>query len=325
MVRAKIGLRRVPNDRSFLDRLPEGCVTIGLDGVLSSRSMRARSARVPGEGMDGFRWRLLDRWSQRWWPQGIAVGNHGGVPIALVSWYAQPKRERAGAARISIIDLSIIKRPRYWHVLLVEARPTPSGTVFDPVPIHAGGIVWAGDRLLAAATFGGIREFRLADILRLPGRTLEPGHSYALPQAAAYAPPPGDQRRLRFSFLGAETGDGDDSRLVAGEYDTGHGGRLARVRLTATGAAIEQVTVPGIPAMQGTALHSGVWFVSSSQGRAAGDLWMGTRGNIRRERALPPGPEDLAVWPERGELWSVTEWPGKRWVVRQALPAQRLT
>jgi hypothetical protein len=312
----------VPADRTLLDRLPKGCVLVGLDGVLSSRPMRARPARVPGDRVDGFRWRFRDRRSQRWWPQGIAVGDHAGVPIALVSWYAQPKRERGAAARISIINLSDPKRPRYWHVLLVEARLTPSGTVFDPVAVHAGGIAWAGDRLLVAATFGGIREFRLADILRLPNRALEPGHLHALPQAAAYTPPSGDQRRLRFSFLGAETGDAaaDDSRFVAGEYDAGHGGRLARVRLTSTGASVEQVTVPGISGMQGTALHAGVWFVSSSRGTADGDLWVGKRGNIRRERGLPPGPEDLAVWPERNELWSVTEWPGKRWVFRQALP-----
>jgi hypothetical protein len=29
---------------------------------------------------------------------------------------------------------------------------------------------------------------------------------------------------------------------------------------------------------------------------------------------LPTGPEDVTWWPQRGELWSLTEWPGRRWV-----------
>jgi hypothetical protein len=224
---------------------------------------------------------------------------------------------------VTVVDLRDLRRPKYWHVLLVEPRATPAGAIFDPVVIHAGGIALTGDRLLVAATFGGIREFRLANILRLPARSRLLGHSHVLPQTAAYSPADGDDHRLRYSFLSLETGEREPSdvvRLVAGEYDTAQDGRLARVELTESGAVSRQEIVPGISGMQGAALHRGTWFVSSSRGTEPGELWVGTPAGFRREGPLPPGPEDLAVWPERNQVWSVTEWPGKRWVFWRELP-----
>jgi hypothetical protein len=184
---------------------------------------------------------------------------------------------------------------RYTHFALVE------GANLDPVRVHAGGIVWSGDRLLVAATHGGIREFHLSGILR-GGRG-----RYVLPQVGTLDP----AEKFRYSFLA----EGSDD-LVAGEYAKDEGGRLARLTLTSGTVAVRDVHSPGIPEMQGAVLIDGQWAVSSSRGdRRNGDLWTGSEGAlVKHEAALPPGPEDLAWWPERGQLWGATEHPGQRFV-----------
>lgn len=324
MARAPIELRRIANDPALLDRASQGSAVVGLGGLLAARPLHARESDIPEQGMSGFRWRFRDTRSQRWWPQGIALGSSHGVPFAVVSWYRQPRRGRGAGSRITVIDLRDLRRPNYWHVLLVEPRATSAGAVFEPVVVHAGGIAVAGERLFVAATFGGIREFRLSNILRSPARSRLLGHGHVLPQIAAYSPAAAD-RGLRFSFLSLETGERelpDVVRLVAGEYDTGQGGRLARIELTERRATAQEELVPGIAGMQGAALHRGTWFVSSSHGTEPGDLWTGTPADFRRVGPLPPGPEDLAVWPERNQLWSLTEWPGKRWVFWRELPRE---
>lgn len=194
--------------------------------------------------------------------------------------------------RITVVDLDSL---RYHHVLLV------AGGDLAPVSVHAGGIVWSGDRLLVAATFGGIREFRLSGILRTSrGRFL-------LPQTAHLSP----AEKFRYSFLA----DGTDG-MVAGEYAKDDGGRLARLALSDDAVSVTDIHTPGVPEMQGAVFVDGKWAISSSRGdRQNGDLWVGEQGALARyEGALPPGPEDLAWSAERAQLWGVTEHPGRRWV-----------
>jgi hypothetical protein len=306
---------------------PSGFVRVGLGGALAEHGRRLRSAGPPGSGVaGGYRWRIRDQWSNTWWPQGIAVGEYRGAPLAIVSWYARPRRGRELGSRLSIIDLSEPAHPAYRHVLLVSARESDAGTVFDPVAAHAGGIAWAGDRLLVAATFDGIREFRLSDVLRTerssPG---SPGHALVLPQHAHFRPvDPGAPGRMRYSFLtvgpGAAPRSDDAIQLVAGEYRRDDAGRVARVELDGQRGSVIETHVPEVARMQGVAMVGDTWYLSSSNGAGAGDLWVGPiDGLVRRTGILPPGPEALAHWPERGELWSVSEIPRKRWIYRMAL------
>jgi hypothetical protein len=60
----------------------------------------------------------------------------------------------------------------------------------------------------------------------------------------------------------------------------------------------------------------GTWFVTTSDGQLRrGSVWVGEPGRLReRRRVLPVGPEDIAYWPQRDELWSVSEYPGARYV-----------
>lgn len=333
MTGTPLELRATLADRSLLSGLP-GFSVAGLAGVLGG-GYRARAAAVPGSAVSfGYRWRLADEWTGTWWPQGIAVGEHDGVPLALVSWYAQPRHGVEMGSRISVVDLRDPKRPSYRHVLLVSARRAGGATVLDPVLAHAGGIAWTGDRLLVAATFKGIREFRLGDILRSSSRRARPfGYEYVLPEFAHHMPVgtpatgAASVDRMRYSFLTVETGDTGDTgdtvspreselSLVVGEYSRDDGHRLARLRMAADRSLVSETHLPGISQMQGVALHNGAWYVSASRGEThGGDLWSGPVDALhRREGALPPGPEALAVWPARNELWSVSEVRGKRWI-----------
>ena len=316
-------LRGTFTDPSLAGDDVAGARRIGLAGLLGTRGHRARRARVPGgAAVAGFRWRLVDVFSQTWWPQGIAVGSHGGDPVVITSWFAQPKRGREMGSRVSVVDLRDPRRPRYHHVLLVAPRATAGGTVFDPVVVHAGGIVWSGDRLLVAATGGGFREFRLSGILSLPKRGLLRrgsgpfGYRHVLPEFGSFAPEE-NAKKLRYSFIALENDDDPhELRLVSGEYSKKGEPRLARSRVVGDRVAVDETHVPGIAEMQGVVLADDTWFVNASRGdKLGGDLWVGAPGAMtRHEHVLPPGPEDLAYWPERRQLWSVTEFPGKRWV-----------
>jgi hypothetical protein len=235
------------------------------------------------------RWSGFDRWTQAWWPQGIAVGSADGIPVALVSWFS--KRSAAGP-RLTILNLDSL---RYSHVALVEADG------ITPVPVHAGGIVWSGDRLLVAATHEGVREFRLSGIVSNGRR------GFILPQTGMLD----RAEKFRYSFL-AEGTEG----IVAGEFATDLTGRLGRLDFTGGGVSVGGIHAPGVPEMQGAILIDGIWVVSSSRGdRRNGDLWVGAEGSlVKHAGALPPGPEDLAWWPERRQVWGASEHPGQRWI-----------
>jgi hypothetical protein len=255
-----------------------------------------------------------------------------------VSWYAQPRRGVSMGARVSVVDLRDPAHPRYHHVLLVSPRAGGDRVAFDPVAVHAGGLAWSGDRLFVAATFAGILEFRVSDILAVATRTsrsVSPfGYRHVLPLHARHRPiDPRAGGRMRYSFLSLETesdtgaGTGTDStgarddgaetvRLVAGEYGPDDRLRLARLSIVPDGGVVDDTHTPGIAHMQGAALHDGSWFVSASRGdRANGDLWVGPTGSlVRHAGVLPPGPEDVTIRPGSDEPWSVSEYPGRRWL-----------
>jgi hypothetical protein len=184
---------------------------------------------------------------------------------------------------------------RYHHVSLVE------GSDQLPVSVHAGGIVWSGDRLLVAATLGGIREFRMSGIHRVGQRR------FAMSQVSHLKP----SEKFRYSFL-AEGTDG----IIAGEYATSENGRLAGLVVSDGIVSVRDIHTPTVPMMQGAVRIDDTWAITASRGdRLNGDLWTGTRGSLtKHEGALPPGPEDLAWWADRRQLWGVTEHPGQRWV-----------
>ena len=296
------------------------CATrVGLAGVLADLDRTAQPCEVPGDAATGgFTWDAGDREDRQWWPQGVA--SMRGGKVLLVAWYAKGgPLGLARASRISVVDRSDPAHPRYRHVLL--AAPRPAGGL-GPVRVHAGGIAAVGDLLYVADTLHGVRVFRLGDLLR----DAPAPYGYVLPQALRLRVPLlAGRARLRYSFLFVGDVAGAPS-LVVGEYRRkGADPRLVRYLLDAPtglpafgadGRCVPvEVHAHQPPRMQGVAVDGGTWFVSASAGEGnPGDLHVGAPGRFRRHRGvLPTGPEDLDT-SRPGELWSATEWPGRRWV-----------
>ncbi|HWH27249.1 MAG TPA: hypothetical protein VNT53_11475 [Pseudolysinimonas sp.] len=302
---------------------------VGLSGLLAERGQALRRAWVRGRAtVGGYRWRTRDNHDRTWWPQGIDVGSHDGGRVVLVSWYAQPVRGIEQGVRLSVLDLRRPRRARYHHVLLVEPVRDAAGDIrLNPVVVHAGGIAWVEGSVLVADTFGGLREFRLNELLRVSNPVF--GYEFVLPQLRRVRAVEVSEPRMRFSFVSIEHGS-PHPYLVAGEYrNEGVGDRLVRFeldgeyRVIASGAEPDVVHSPGLWRMQGVCVVDGVWYVTTSNGEwTGGDLWSGTpasgtvslaAGTMTRHRhVLPAGPEDLAHDRSTGRLWSLSEWPGRR-------------
>ncbi|WP_370614198.1 hypothetical protein [Mumia sp. Pv 4-285] len=310
--------------------------------LLDDAVLRAQETDVPGRAaVSGFTWEPHDSGTELWYPQGVttsadATGSGAagtsGRNVVVVSWYAHEGALRNGA-RLTFVDLDTL---HYRHVLLVRARRTPWGVCILPVPIHAGGIAWYGPYLYVAATRAGVYVFRVEDLLELPPRRRKGvagrlGYDMVLPVHHRLTSRGRDAgSRVRYSFLSLAHGLPDTDSppaLVAGEYGgVGKTQRLWRYALDpethlprrgADGHATPDELHPDqSPRMQGATVLDGTWYVTTSQGRGnAGDLLVGEPGAFRRhKRVLPTGCEDIAAWPQRRQLWSVTEWPWMRWV-----------
>ncbi len=317
----------------LVDRLGRRLQRVPLDDVLADADRVAEPCPAPAPAAGpGFTWDRADRDDTSWWPQGVASLRSGAV--LLVSWYGRRRRAgRTPGVRISVVDRTQPDHPRYRHVLLVEPRRRLGVPTVGRVRVHAGGIAVHGGLLLVADTVFGVRVFRLADLMRAPGRPPAGGpdvHGYdhVLPQLMAYRVPLRSAvRGLRHSFLsvGAVAGR---LELVVGEYRRNGDAapRLVRYPVDpATGLLAADHRGRVVPLavhedqprrMQGVAVHGSTWFVSASAGpEAGGDLHVGAPGAwTRHRRVLPSGPEDLD-WARPGEeLWCVSEWPGRRWV-----------
>lgn len=328
----------------------DGGGRVGVSGVLGDLNRTASVVRVPASAARwGFGWDEQDARTERWWPQGITTSadrgedeEYDGRPVVCTSWYSKTVAGVNKGSRITFVDLTDSGRLRYRHVLLVEARlpDAADGPVeVRPVNVHAGGLVWHGDHLHVAGTARGISTFHLDDILRVPAD--EPadggsvlgvgqgwyGYRYVLPVRFTYDGFADDgHETMRYSFLSLDR-SGPEPRLVAGEY--ARGGRTTRLvdfaidpetsllRLSQEGHARPlSLAGDGVEGMQGAAVVGGTWFVTTSAGtRWRGSLYVGRPGAFRRHRwVLPVGVEDLAYWPSRDELWSLSEYPRRRYV-----------
>ena len=131
---------------------------------------------------------------------------------------------------------------------------------------------------------------------------------------------------MRYSFLSLDRGT-QPPQLVAGEYGVSEmTRRLVRYPLdpeTFHLATHEDGTSRpvwlderGLGHMQGATVVGDTYYVTSSRGRyRLGRMYVGEPGRFRTfPRALPVGPEDISYWPSTDRLWSLTEYPGRRFV-----------
>jgi hypothetical protein len=216
-----------------------------------------------------------------------------------------------------------------WHGPWLYVAATRQGVLAfhldDLVPVAP----WPADRVGRAGTARGERPAGF-------------GHAYALPLRRHLAPPhDAGGPPMRYSFLslarsGARPGprSGEQAALLAGEYDPGGGtrrlvaydlDRSGQLAVDRSGRASSTVVGVGVERMQGAVWlpgagpgwESGRLVVSASNGRyRGGHLWTGPPGDLTKHAGvLPVGPEALTAWPERQQLWTLTEYPGLRFVV----------
>ncbi|MCK5891385.1 hypothetical protein [Aeromicrobium sp.] len=314
---------------------------VGLEDVLARLDRTGAWTDAPGEAAGrAFRWDARDVETSWWYPQGVTARLDPAGPSAkdtsperrvlLTSWYGHGGLGHVLlGSRISVVDLDAEPVPRYGHVRLVQERRVLGVPALRSVPVHAGGLAWYGDHLFVAASGGGLRIFRPADVQRLRSRLRGRGTRHVLPQVGAYeARADAGVRGMVYSFISLERGP-DTDHLVAGEYGRQGSGRHRLLRfpldrstgllkVDAEGVARPVEGADGVPRMQGATIVDGTWFVTASSGEGnPGDLWVGRPGALQRHRSvLPTGPEDLTSWPGTRDLWTLTEWPGRRWVLR---------
>ncbi|UYM06221.1 hypothetical protein [Solicola gregarius] len=330
--------------------------TVGLEAMLGDLNRRARRFRAPGSTVSSsMRWNVHDCLDRRWWPQGVTSSadasvdeTYAGRRVLAVSWYAKARRGVRKGSRISVLDIA---SRAYRHVLLVVPSLDDSGRLrVDPLPVHAGGIVWHGPYLHVAATRRGLFTARLDQLLRVPDRLRTDdrdaigvdgdrlasfGYRYLLPVCSSYAAEYDDGvEPMRYSFASlARTQQGP--RLITGEYGRGAmtrrlvqfriDGSTSAVTADADGAARPELLHDGgVGNMQGATVVDGRWYVTRSRGPwGRGSICVGEPGAlVEHQRALPMGPEDLTYWPSTDLFWTVSEWPGRRWIA--AIPRARL-
>ena len=306
---------------------------VGVPGVLARLNRQASRARVPGLAVDrGFRWNENDQTSDRWWPQGITTSADAsdtedvdGRRLLVTSWYSKLVRGTNLGSRITIVDLDSLE---YRHVLLVVPDRNLRGRVeLKPLLVHAGGLVWCGPYLHVAGTRRGLFSCRVDDIIRVRDREDAFGYRFVLPVRFGYdAAASEGVHEMRYSFLSLDRGS-SPPQLVAGEYGRGDATRrLVRYHLDPTtfhlAAQDDGRSRPiwlddrGLGHMQGAAVVGDTYYVTSSRGRyRLGHMYVGRPGRFRRfRRALPVGPEDITYWPSTDRFWSLTEYPGRRFV-----------
>lgn len=321
---------------------------VGLPGVLADLNRTATVMTVPGRAARwGFTWNAEDNRSKRWFPQGITTSADQGDPeeiggrlVVCTSWYSRNVGGLNKGARVTFVDITSPAEPRYRHVLLVEPVLTPSGVTVRPVQVHAGGVVWHGDHLYVAGTASGICSFRLDDIMRVPtsgdhsslglsasGEVDSFGYKYFLPVRFRYdAVADHGFELMRYSFLSLDRST-SPHQLVVGEFGRGSmSTRLALYELDHTTSLLRTqedgcarplaLFDDGVRGMQGATVVDGTFYVTTSAGpRGHGSLYVGQPGAFTRHAGvLPIGPEDITYWPSRDELWSLTEFPDRRFV-----------
>ena len=307
---------------------------VGLDDVLDDLDRKGRRSLFRARAIRrAYTFDAADRRDPRWWPQGVTTSADAtdeeeiaGRRIVAVAWYAKalPGDEVNQGSRITFFDLGT---RRYRHVLLVKPVLKDGVADIEPLTVHAGGIVWFGPYLHVAATAKGFHTCRLDDLLRVSDDEVAAyGHRYVLPVRFSYqAETDEGHERLRYSFMSLDKAASPPD-IVAGEYGRGDTTRrLARfpvdpeTLLLATeddGIARPSMLDEGVGQMQGAVVARGSYYVTVSKGpKTFGSVYTGQPGAFKRHRwATPMGPEDIAYWPSTDELWSVSEWPRRRWI-----------
>ncbi|KAK4107806.1 hypothetical protein N656DRAFT_719353 [Canariomyces notabilis] len=284
-----------------------------------------------------------DENTTKWTPQGVTgtwdaldAGTYEGKDGWLVSWYTGSD----DSVRISFVDKS---NDKYRNALLVYPHAADN---FREVPVHSGGIVWYGNTLWVVDTKNGIRVFDMDNIWQVSsgdnvgknadGTYSARGYKYVIPQIRWYKW--SGTKPFRHSYVALDRTTSPDS-LIVGEYQTDSSAvpvRVVRYPLDYTTRTLKAGSdgkttkaswayCLNIDSVQGVVSAKGKFYISSSNGAGKnGDLFAWVPGSTAHKKTgfYPPGPEDLSYDKRNGgRLYTVTEHPGKRYIVPKAISA----
>jgi hypothetical protein len=320
-------------------------------GDLNRQPVVVANSAVPGDppGVSyAFRWENSENSNLSWVPQALSgsadaspTGLVEGRRLVMVASYFDEGVDPAAApkgVRLALVDVTVPTAPAYRFLLLVEPTAGPS---WAPIRIHAGGMAWYGDYLYVADTSKGLRVFDLRrifqadtseNVIGCDATSCKAGlYKYALPQVGAYARA-GACDPARFSFVALDRSSAPP-RLVTGEYcaTTACSGPLAgrvfrfgldpATGLLAGGARTYSTDAyfMGETQVQGAVSTNEKFLLSSSQPAAgAGALFTVTPGASTTHGWID-SPEDVMIDLGQGEIWSLSEANGARYVFSAAL------
>lgn len=324
--------------------LPKATVADVLD---SANRVGSRCYPAMNNLVIAFCWNSDDANTSYWTPQGISTsgdasdtGTVDGRTAILTSWYDSDGTGIDKGVRVTFVDYANTAAPEYRHVLLVEPTGTAAAPSFRPVAVHAGGIAWYGNYLYVADTNYGFRVFDMGHIWKvtatgateLIGRQSNGTYQafnylYAIPQAFRYTQSTTNSAApLRFSTVSVARVLPTHSLAMAEWADDpdASGKRLARFDLSTDGllasdadgiVRADDVQTISQRDIQGTALIGDRYFLSQDDGaNARGNLGVYANGKVTwYNNHLPDGiPEAQSYWPGKDQLWSLTEYRGKR-------------
>lgn len=277
------------------------------------------------------------------WYHNLDKGDDPNDPVGI--GVAAPFDNKG--TRLTFIDITDPSAIEYRHVLLVEACEDEFGNVVmtpmlssDPDKgLHAGGIAYLDGKIYVTDTRRGFRRFDIDDIFEVdldPNRnrlgfeganTWAFGYQYVMVQEGrVFADLPDiDGDKQNYSFVSVDWTDPDHPLLMSGAYDRNNSNDVARVLRWQKPDTLDLSHIlinANIPShLQGAAKLGDVVFTIRS-------------GSVHRthtfrfsDAAFDPdfprtryrthhGPEDMFLNPDfrDGNLWTLTEHPGDRYV-----------
>lgn len=277
-----------------------------------------------------FRWNDHDNRTNKWRPQGITKITFNNKKFLAISWYARKKFNfKNQGVKISFVNLSNKKIPKYRHILLVDKKYKTFKNM------HAGGLTYAHNKIYVPDTRNNkkiIRVFSIKNIKIVPNKLKKIffNYKYILQEENNYHVP------VKPSFISY---DFHQNKLLIGSFhknlitDNNYSHSLSRKNAlswffpTNNINKNTKICSPYFYEMQGAATmqspfpsnSQNILFISSSFGKKNNSRLYIVDFNFKKCNkqnnginnykvlTYPPGLEDLHISKDSKTLWSLTE------------------
>lgn len=277
---------------------------IDLDNLNLNRKGKVVSkVKLPKRSHTGFVWQKDDNKTKDWFPQGIAGLKSKDRNFLAVTWYSKLKKQKSKGVRISIVDVTSMKKSvTYRHVLLIDGSGNPlRGN-------HAGGLAYLnGEFYVPDSSKDKMLVFPIAEMREIPEKDqkLFFDYRYLLIQKRDY------DINIKPSFVSY---DSSRKQFLVGNFKEKEKGYLAWFSDFSQKPKLEG---PFKKKMQGAASHDGNLWIACGYGRVdSNELYYAkyTPGSEKlpsfNKIQYRPGLEDLHI-SKSGNLWLLTEFPNR--------------